>query len=54
MDEENNSTVVIKFAKPGPMAKRLDNEYHHYVLLEAEGRQNLVFHLFVKKGKCFY
>lgn len=39
MDEDNNSSVAIKFAKPGPAAKRLENEYRHYLLLDAEGNE---------------
>lgn len=42
-DEDNNSSIVIKFAKPGPTAKLLDNEYRHYLLLDAEGSEILVF-----------
>lgn len=44
-DEDSNSNVVIKFAKPGPTAKLLDNEYRHYLLLDAEGNKILVFFL---------
>lgn len=43
MDGENNSSVVIKFAKPGPTAKLLDNEYRQYSLLDAEGNKNLIY-----------
>lgn len=47
-DEDNNSSVAIKFAKPGLTAKLLDNEYRHYLLLEAEGKKVLSIQILIQ------